>query len=383
MSGILSLFIPSPRLRQVDRVAVAAPPERAWELVRSTDLYDSSLVHALFDARLAPEWISRRLHGEHPTLPKTARLDDIVGTGSGFDRLADIPGLAFVAGAVGKFWQKTIPFVHVDARSFATFSEPGFGKVVWSLEVHPRSDGGSWIEVDLRVDTTDDGSWEKFESYWALIGRFSHAIRKTLLRRMVKKLGAAKDDALRVLPGDELIDEARAAHTLAVTIEAPAHKVWPWLVQMGCGRAGWYSIDELDNGGVRSADHIVDELQHVAVGDILPATPKGPDGFAVLRVDRDHALVLGSPNLLAKVDGSFANDGAKWTLGGGAPYEATWSFFLEPIGDMATNLVVRVRASFAPSVKMEVAKPVILSVHSIMEHAQLRHLKHRAESIRS
>ena len=57
------------------------------------------------------------------------------------------------------------------------------------------------------------------------------------------------------------------------------------LVQMGRGRAGWYSIDIVDNGGARSARELHPELADLAVGDVLPATPSGDTGFEVLAID--------------------------------------------------------------------------------------------------
>ena len=85
-----------------------------------------------------------------------------------------------------------------------------------------------------------------------------------------------------------------------------------------------------------------------------------------------RALVLGSPSLLP-------HPATKpWGMLG-ARYDSTWAFALEPIGDDATRLVVRVRASYEPSASMTVAKPALLAVHEIMEHAQLRNIKARAE----
>jgi hypothetical protein len=62
---------------------------------------------------------------------------------------------------------------------------------------------------------------------------------------------------------------------------------------MGCRRAGFYSWDFLDNGGTRSAREIHPGYQSIVVGDVIPATPHGCDGFEVLRVDAPCALVLG------------------------------------------------------------------------------------------
>jgi hypothetical protein len=379
MPAAISQFLPHPRLRQVDRVAIAAPPSEAWKAVREVNFYESPLVRALFQARLAPERVGARLRGQPlPPTPRVMGLDAIVAPGGGFHLLREVPGKEVVVGAIGRFWEPAIPFVEVPPEDFAAFSGPELCKVAWSLEVHPRADGGSWVGVDVRVDATDDAAWQNFVPYWTLIGRFSHWIRKTLLHALVQKLGRPTPDAERVLAGDELLPQATVRNTQATIIEAPPVSVWPWLVQMGCRRAGWYSLDRLDNGGVPSADHILPAYQHIAVGDILPATPEGSDGFAVLRVDPGAALVLGSPALLRERPGAERPE--SWGMLG-ADYDATWAFVLEPIGDAATHLVVRVQADAPPSLRAELMRPVILSIHEVMEKAQMRNLKRRAEAV--
>jgi hypothetical protein len=108
-------------------------------------------------------------------------------------------------------------------------------------------------------------------------------------RRPVRPLA---DEAMRSLPGDELVTDARIRWNHAITIRARPADIWPWLVQMGCRRAGWYSYDGLDNGGVPSAERIVPELQRVQVGDIFPMTPKAQDRFVVRVAEPGRALVL-------------------------------------------------------------------------------------------
>jgi hypothetical protein len=68
------------------------------------------------------------------------------------------------------------------------------------------------------------------------------------------------------MPGDELLPDAQFRATRAITIDAPPRAVWPWLVQVGALRAGWYSSDLLDNLGHPSATTIVPDLQHLEVG---------------------------------------------------------------------------------------------------------------------
>jgi hypothetical protein len=72
-------------------------------------------------------------------------------------------------------------------------------------------------------------------------------------RRPVRPL---PHEAMRSLPGDELVADAKIRWNHAITIRAHPADIWPWLVQMGCRRAGWYSYDGQDNGGVLSAERI-------------------------------------------------------------------------------------------------------------------------------
>ena len=113
------------------------------------------------------------------------------------------------------------------------------------------------------------------------------------------------------MPGDDLVPEPVLSLTHAIDIGAPPERVWPWLVQMGAGRAGWYSYDRVDNGGRPSADRIVPELQRLAVGDVMPAVPGATDAFMVAGVEPRRSLVLDAP-----------------ALGGGS--FASWGFRLEP-----------------------------------------------------
>lgn len=138
-------------------------------------------------------------------------------------------------------------------------------------------------------------------------------------RRPVRPLG---DEATRSLPGDELVADAKIRWNHAITIRARGADIWPWLVQMGCRRAGWYSYDGLDNGGVRSAERIVPEFQQARVGDIFPMTPKAQDRFVVRMVDPERALVLGDDA------GSMS-----------------WAFVLEPVDETSTRLITRSRGA--------------------------------------
>jgi hypothetical protein len=88
--------------------------------------------------------------------------------------------------------------------------------------------------------------------------------------------GATDEEIRRAMPGDDLIPDA-ASTTRAITIAAPPEQVWPWLVQLGYGRGGWYSYDWIDNDGQPSADRIIPELRQLRMGDqLLMAPGMGP-----------------------------------------------------------------------------------------------------------
>jgi hypothetical protein len=186
---------------------------------------------------------------------------------------------------------------------------------------------------------------------------------------IIKTVSALSEQS--ALVGDDLLPAARAQITHEIDIQAPPAEVWPWLLQMGRRRGGWYSWDLLDNGGAASADHIIPELQTLAIGDILPIKATGPDGFAVLVLEPPRALVLGDPSLLP----------GRPSPGPGTP-RATWTFSLMPLGDAGTHLAVRVRAEYKPSLLAAVLRQVVWIAHEIMQRKQLRTLKQRAEAER-
>lgn len=367
--SLTARFIPDPFLHQVDHVAVAADPAHAWEAIRRFDGYRIPFVRALFGLRQLPDVLRAKLAGEATPVRPHATLEEIVAPGSGFHLLDESRGVGFAVGAIGKFWLPVIEFRDVDPHLFAGFAEPGFGKVCWSLEAAPREGGGSWITFDVRVDATDAHARTLFRPYWKLIGVFSHAIRRAVMKQFQRELGEPREE--RVLAGDELLHDVRYERTHHAILEAPREEIWPWLVQMGCQRGGWYAIDLLDNGGRPSADHIEAKWQQLTPGDLVPATPDGSSAFGVLEMEYQHVIVLGSPSLRASGPAAPGTE---------PPYRMTWAFVLEPVGDEATSLTVRVRAEYQPSMDFMLRHAWNFPAHELMTQQQLKHLKARVES---
>jgi hypothetical protein len=367
----LDQVLPTPRLIEIDEVDLAIPPGRAWQLLRHVDMANLPIARALFSLRTLPG----KLLGRHEER-LSFRIDDLESSPEhpGFQVLVDDPLREFVVGAIGKVWQPDIPFCHVaTADDFLAFVEPGFVKVAWAIRLSARGEEGTHVVFELRVDATDEESWEKFRAYFRLIGRPSRFIRRSMLASLAREHGTPESRANdRPLPGDDLLPDAAMQFTHGITMAAAPEVIWPWLVQMGCRRAGFYSIDAFDNAGRPSAREIHPELQELRLGDVLPSTPDGEDGFEVLRVDANRVLVLGTlydPDRTQQLPFASPRPERFW--------QVTWSFILEPLDSTHTRLHVRARAASPASGQLHATWMKL--VHGFMEEAQLRHLADRVE----
>jgi hypothetical protein len=175
------------------------------------------------------------------------------------------------------------------------------------------------------------------------------------VRAQFRTWGIVPEEASQSLPGDELVPNAEAIDTRGIDIAAPPKDVWPWLVQMGYGRAGWYSYDELDMDRP-SADRIVPELQKLEVGDLLPTHPGG--GFEVRIVEPKKALVVYADRALveaqaeaAKARGESLETASTNVRATGmyldksmpGDFQASWAFVLEARPEGHTRLIERFR----------------------------------------
>jgi hypothetical protein len=203
------------------------------------------------------------------------------------------------------------------------------------------------------------------------------------LQRWYRRWGASNSEVGRVLPGDEFVPRPRIMTTRAVTVQAPASRIWPWLLQFGIERGGWYSYDFLEalSGAANFIDghsntRIIPELQDLKVGDkvwmhkrIMPLT--------VVAMEVDRALVF-----LTRVD---IKTGAFFELSGDMPKDyvnSSWEFFLDEAGDVGTRLLVRSRLDYTPSLINNIAWRVFADpISFVMERKMLLTIKRLAESL--
>jgi hypothetical protein len=102
------------------------------------------------------------------------------------------------------------------------------------------------------------------------------------LRPWLSDLGSHPDEREREWPGDRLLDRIDTCATRAVTVHAPAAKVWPWLPQFGLGRGGFHSYELLERLGgidVHNVERILPELQSLEPGQEIKLHPKAPGLF--------------------------------------------------------------------------------------------------------
>jgi hypothetical protein len=171
--------------------------------------------------------------------------------------------------------------------------------------------------------------------------------------------GATDEEVTRSLPGDDLVVGPGFRATRAISIGVRPEHIWPWLVQLGSGRAGWYAIDRIDNGGVPSAQRIVPELQRLRVGDRIPMVVGEEVGPVVKELEPNRRML--------------------WWDGKG---EFTWEWLLDPIDDQTTRLLSRVQESYPPLWSRRMLYAVVASTGDIvMVRMQLRGIKARAERL--
>jgi hypothetical protein len=181
----------------------------------------------------------------------------------------------------------------------------------------------------------------------------------TLYRPWHSRWGATDEEIALNMPGDEIIRRPTFNVTRAITVKARPEEIWPWIVQIGFGRAGFYSYDLLDNLGRRSAERIIPELQDLEVGTWIPMSGKVTEETAF----RVKAF---EPN--------------QWMLWEKAA--STWAWKLRPLDEKTTRLIIRLKCRYRWS------KATILTDLLLMEIADfpmmrklMLGIRERAESL--
>jgi hypothetical protein len=191
------------------------------------------------------------------------------------------------------------------------------------------------------------------------------ALYTTVVGPWQRHWGATADEIARRMPGDELVPNPIEFTTRAVTVNAGAESVWPWLVQMGNRRGGLYSYDWIDLliGALDqpSVDRVLPEYQNLQVGDRMPYA-KGST-FVVRALDPARVLVI------------------QLQLPEGINVVQSWG--LHPIDATQTRLVLRVRAAFSVTISRLPLLMVLDPSEGLMVRKQLLGIKQRAEALQA
>jgi hypothetical protein len=180
----------------------------------------------------------------------------------------------------------------------------------------------------------------------------------TLIRPWQLRWGASDEEMARDMPGDAIVASPSFDATRAVTVNAPAENIYPWIVQVGMTRAGWYSYDLLDNLARPSAEEILLEHQTIQIGDVIPMSPDGKQGMHVY---------------------DFLEN--KWMLWWDNLGDSTWVWDIYPLGENQSRLVTLVRMKyrwFSPAILFSL---LIEFFDIVMMRKCMLGIKRRAEGL--
>lgn len=199
------------------------------------------------------------------------------------------------------------------------------------------------------------------------------AVKLAVLHHLGRTYGSTRAERRMPLPGDAVVQRPQTVATHASTLPVPPERVWPWLVQVGWHRGGWYTPRWVDvllfPANAPSADHLLDEPGALAVGDRVPDGPPETECWFVVRevVPGEH-LVLESTTHLP----------LRWRARGLARLHWTWTFVLRPVdGGRSTRLVFRWRARTGPWWLTAGTHLVIVPADLVMSRGMMRGLRSR------
>jgi hypothetical protein len=197
-----------------------------------------------------------------------------------------------------------------------------------------------------------------------------------ILRPWYSRWGATEEEVNQAVSGDEFVPHPKTQLNMAVTVHAPPEDIWPWFVQLGCQRGGWYSYDLLDNGGVPSADRILPEFQNLEVGDIVKAVPKGDFGFPVAMIIPNQQLTLAGTTNTETGEQADPNDPDLT-----AYFSGNQTFLMKGLEGGKTRLIFRMRIDWNPSLMGTIInKGIVEPLSFVMGRKTLITVRQRAEN---
>ena len=189
---LLDRFMSRYEVREYHETRVAAPAEVAFAVARELDMQGSALVRAIFKGRellMGADSGTRRR--AQPLLSEVLAL--------GWRILDEEPGRKLVIGSVTQPWEADVTFRGLGPEEFARFQDPGYTKIIWTLEAEPAESGTSIFRTETRAVTTDPESRRRFRHYWTMVSPGVVLIRHEMLRQIrreaARRVGATASPA--------------------------------------------------------------------------------------------------------------------------------------------------------------------------------------------
>jgi hypothetical protein len=197
----------------------------------------------------------------------------------------------------------------------------------------------------------------------------------TALQILGRRGGATGHERKASLPGDDVVPAPRLVTDHAITIAAPAQRVWPWLTQMGWHLGGYYSPAWVDRllfpQNWPSLDHLDPALlRRLQVGDVIPDGEPGTASYVVHQVEAPHVLVLRSTTHVPP----------GWDVKYGASLLWTWTFVLTDLSDGRCRLHLRVRGRTSPWWFTALYEAAVVPSDAVMAIGMLHGLRGRVEA---
>jgi hypothetical protein len=346
-----------------DAVVIAADRPTAFDAMVGLRAGDSKLAVALGTIR----------SGRRVDEPKRRVIDEMAD--AGWVELSRVRDVELAAGLVGKVWRPDFGVRHVaDRDAFVAFDGPGYAKIAFRWRLEDLDGGATRLRAVTRVHTTSNAAARLFRVYWSAVGLGARltvrsglqAIRRRaeqrsgaadaargwarpwlegveaiallgtivptwpLARRWLDDVGSTADERRRRWPGDRFLERIDEAHTRALSIDAPAERVWPWLTQWGLGRGGFHSYELLENLaglGVTNADRPLPTSKPLTAGDRVWLAADAPLWVAEITPERSLCFRTWK-------DEAELSEEDPETVG-------TFSLYLEPTSSTSCRFVLR------------------------------------------
>lgn len=185
---IIDEVAPNPPFALARSRMIEADADTVMAAVQTANLLDNSMSRRLSSARDLPNRLVARWRGQPvEQLPSSVTFAELDDSGT-FRVLGEVAGEQYVAGAIGRFWERDFGWVDVEPEEFATFDEPGYAKTVIGFHAVPRGEHRTLLIYESRTVTTDAEAHRRFARYWRLLQPFVALLLRSALESIAREV---------------------------------------------------------------------------------------------------------------------------------------------------------------------------------------------------